>query len=69
MEFLGQGSDLSYNHDLGRSCGHARSINHSAGPGIEPVSQHSQDAADPIASQKELHVYLFLHHILTISNS
>ena len=44
MELLGQGSDLSRYCRLGRSCGNTRStINPSAGPGIEPASQLSQE--------------------------
>ena len=46
IEFLGQGSDLSC------SCG--KVIIHCAGPGISPVSQHSQDAADPATPQWEV---------------
>ena len=36
------------------SCGDTRSLTHCVGPGIEPVSQGSRDAADPIAPQREL---------------
>ena len=51
MEFPGQGS----NHipKLRFSCGNVRSLTHCARPGIEPTSQGSQDAADPIAPQRE----------------
>ena len=49
MEFPGQGSDPS------RSCGNARSLTHCTGPGVEPVSQHSRDAINPIAPERELH--------------
>ena len=38
MEFLGQGSNLSWSCDLYHSCGNARSLTHCAGPGIEPMS-------------------------------
>ena len=44
LEFPGQGSDLSHICDLSCSCGNARSLTHCTGPGIEPASQHSQDA-------------------------
>ena len=54
MEFLGQGSDLSYSYDLSCSCGNAASLTQCAGPGMGPVSQHSQDAADPIAPKQQL---------------
>lgn len=54
MEFPGQGSDLSCIGDLYHSCGNSRSLTHCAGPGIEPVSQHSRDVADPIVPQWEL---------------
>ena len=50
MEFLGQGSDLSHSH----SHTSAGSLTHYAGPGIEPVSQLSQDTAD-LVPQQELH--------------
>ena len=45
--FLGQGSDLSCSCSNTKSC---------ARPGIEPASQRSQDATDPIAPQQEFHV-------------
>ena len=48
MELLGQGLDLSC------SCSNAGSLTHCAELGIEPTSQSSQDAADPIAPQQEL---------------
>ena len=48
MQIPGQGSDLCH------GCGNARSLTHGAGPGIEPASQHSRDAADAIATQQEL---------------
>ena len=54
MEFLGQGSDLSHSCDLSCSCSNAGSLTHCARPGIEPRSQHSQDAANPSAPQWEL---------------
>ena len=50
MEFLGQGSDPSCSFDLSCYCicSNTGSLTHSTGLGIEPVSQHSQDAANPI---------------------
>ena len=58
MAFPGQGSDLSHSRelscDLSHSWGNARSLTLCARPGIEPVSQCSQDTADPIAPQREL---------------
>ena len=54
MEFPGQGSDPSHSLNLSLSCGTAGSLTHCAGPGIEPVSQHSQDTANPVVPQWEL---------------
>ena len=54
MEFPGWGSGLSC------SCSNTRSLTHCAGPVIEPVSQCSQDAANPIAPQWELQTLIFL---------
>ena len=45
MEVPGRGSDLGCH-----SCSSAGSLTHSARLGIEPVSQHTKDASDPIAS-------------------
>ena len=53
MELLGQGSDLSYSQDLSCSCGNA-SLTHCDKLGIEPTSQHSQEASDPVVPQQEL---------------
>ena len=57
-EFPGQGSDLSCNCDLGRSCGNTRPLTHCTGPGIKPVSQCCRDTADPLVPQWELHAFL-----------
>ena len=55
MEFPGQGSDLSHSwNDLSCSCGNAGSLTLCAGLGIEPASQCSRDAADPVVPQREL---------------
>ena len=55
MEFPSQRSDPSHRRDLSNT----GSLTHGARPGIEPASQRSQDAADPIAPQQEgLHVLL-----------
>ena len=51
LEFLGQGSDPNCNFSLSHSCGNAGSLTHCAGPGSEPASQGSQDAASPVAAQ------------------
>ena len=48
MEFLGQGSDPSHSHHLRPSCGHAGSLTHCAGLGIEPLSQCCRDIANPL---------------------
>ena len=50
----GQGSDLSYSCHLSCSCINTRSLTHYAGLEIEPESQGSQDAADPIIPPQEL---------------
>ena len=55
MEFPGQGSDPSSSFDLSCSCDNTGSLTHCPGPGIEPGSQCSQDATNPIAPQWELH--------------
>ena len=54
MEFPGQGSDLSRSCNLCSTWGNARSLTHCVRPGIEPVSQCSQDATNPITPQQEL---------------
>lgn len=46
MEFWGQGLDPSHSCDLSHSYGNARSLTYFAGPGINPISQHSQDTTD-----------------------
>ena len=64
MEFPGQRSnpDLSCrcnpSHRCNPSCNYdnGRSLTHCGGPGIEPVSQHSQDASNPIVLQWKLQV-------------
>ena len=48
MEFLGQGSDLSYN------CGSSGPIIHCAESGIKSVSHCSRDATGPTVPQQEL---------------
>ena len=63
MEFPGQGSDPSHSCDLSHSCGNTRSLTHCFRPGIEPVSQHPQDMADPIAPQQKL-LHMYLHTLL-----
>lgn len=52
-ELLGQGSDWNYRCDLCLSC-NTWSLTHCVGPGIEPASQHSRDAVDPLAPWQEL---------------
>ena len=49
MEFPGQGSDPNHNYDLCCS-----PLTNCAGPGIEPTSQCSWDATNPVAPQQEL---------------
>ena len=50
------------NCKLSCTCGSARSLTHCAGLGTEPVSQHSQDTADPTVPQQEL-LKLFLMYV------
>ena len=47
-------SDLSCSCDLSHSYGNAGSLTHCAGLGLEPTSQPSQDAANPVVPQQEL---------------
>lgn len=54
MVLPGQGSDPSHNCKLSRNCGNVGSLTHCSWLGMEPLSQCSQEAADPIASQWEL---------------
>ena len=61
MEFPGQESDLSHNCDLSHSFTNARSLTHCAEPGIEPSSQHSQDATDPTVTQQELMFFTYVN--------
>lgn len=46
--FRGQRADPSY------SCGNVGSLTHCTCLGIEPVSQHSQEAANLVGAQREL---------------
>ena len=66
MELLGQGLDPSSSLNLSCSCGNARSLTHYARPTIKPVSQCSQDTANPIAPQQELQYlyFKFWHHYI-----
>lgn len=54
MELVGQGSDLSHGRKLRLSCGNAGSLTHRAQGRIDPKSQCSQNAANPIVLQWEL---------------
>ena len=63
MEFPGQGSDLSPSSDLNHSCDNTRSLTHCAQLGIQPVSQQSQDAINPVAPQQELWELLIFNKI------
>ena len=62
MEFLGQGSDLSYSCSQYLSCSHgnARSLTHYAELWMEPVNQCFQDVVNPIAPQRELLYGLYM---------
>ena len=59
MEFPGQGSYPSHSYDPSHSCSNAGSPTHCARPVIEPATQSSQDAANPVVPQQELHHYRF----------
>ena len=48
VEFPGQRSDLRHSCNLSHSS-NVRPLSHGARPGSESVSQHSQDATDPVA--------------------
>ena len=63
MEFLGQGSDPSPSLGLSCGCGNAGSSTHCAGPGVEPATQSSPKATDPIAPQWELQTFFFFKAI------
>lgn len=54
-----QRSHLSLGLELSHSRGTASSLTHRAGLGVEPASQGSQVAADPVAPQWELWQWLF----------
>ena len=47
-ELLGQGLDLSHSCNLRRSFGNAGTLTHCVSLGMEPASQHFQDATDPV---------------------
>ena len=51
---LDQRSDPSHSFNPSCSCGHTRSLTLWAGPGIQPASQRSQNAASLVAPQQEL---------------
>ena len=53
MECQGQGSDWSHGCNLHCSCGNNRSSNPLCRVVIEPASQCSRDAADPVVPQQE----------------
>ena len=73
-EFLGQGSDPSHSCEQHRGS-NARALTHCARPGIEPVSQGSRNAADPVASQRilpfiNIDFFFYVYHIAdTLLNS
>jgi len=60
VEFPGQGSDPSCRYDLCHCCGNTGSLTHCEGQGIEPASQCSRNAADPIASQGNSCLFVFM---------
>ena len=69
MEFPGQGSDPSHNCRLSPCCSNTRSLTPCAGLGIEPASQRSQDAADPIVPRRELLDLGVIVHLSVLNNS
>jgi len=54
-----QGSDLSHSCELSHSCGNAWILKPLCQARIQPASQRSQDAADPIVPQRELLLSIF----------
>ena len=58
MEFPGQGSGSSC------TCDNTDCLTHRARPGIQPASQHSRDATDPVGPQQELWVGMFFEFLL-----
>lgn len=64
VEFPSQGSDLSHSCDLCCTWGNTGSLTHCTGPGIELVSQLSQDAANPTRPQQKLQSSLLLELII-----
>lgn len=46
-------------HDLSHICSNAGSFTHCSGPGIEPVTQHSQDTPYPLVPKRELQTQRF----------
>ena len=54
MQFLGQSSDLSRSYDLHRSCSTLDPLTFCAWQGIQPVSWHCRDTANPLVPQREL---------------
>ena len=66
MEFISQGSDLSHSHKLFYSWGNTGSLTHSAGAGIEPVSQCSRGTPDPDGPQQHSE---FISLIVTFKTS
>ena len=60
MELPSQGSDPSHSCEHSPSCSNARALTHCVGPGIKPLSQCSQDAADPVAPQQKLRLLSLL---------
>ena len=70
----GQGSDPSYSCNLSHSCGNAGSLTHCAGLGMEPASQCTQDATNPVGPQRELPELEFKpwwsgHRLLTLTHA
>ena len=53
MELPSQGSDPSCSCNLRSRCGNAGSLTQCAQPGVEPASQGSRGAADPVAPWQE----------------
>ena len=60
IDFPGQGSGLSHSLDPSCSCGNTVSLIHCVGLGIEPASQYSPDATDPIEPQWNSKIFILI---------
>ena len=59
MELLGQRSDPSRSFNLHHNCGNAGSLTYCAKLGIQPASQCSRDASDPVVPPRKFLLWAF----------